>query len=151
MTNWWDSLPLEALDQQQWEALCDGCGRCCLHKLQDEYSGELFYTRVHCQYLDLAGCRCTVYPTRQRWVPDCVVLDRSRPEEFEWMPGTCAYRLRAHGKPLPAWHPLRTGDPESVRRAGITLDERAISEEHVHPDSLEEHIVHWVDSREETA
>ena len=149
MHEWWDSLPLEALDRAQWEALCDGCGRCCLHKLQDEDTGELFFTRVHCRYLDTENCRCSVYPTRQALVPDCVVLDRDRPEDFASLPGTCAYRLRAQGKPLPAWHPLRTGDPDSVRRAGIAVGQRVISEDHVHPDGLEEHIVHWVDNRED--
>lgn len=151
MTEWWDGLPLEALDEQQWEALCDGCGRCCLHKLQDEDSGELFFTRVHCQYLDTEACRCTVYATRQVLVPDCVVLDRRRPELFDFLPGTCAYRLRSRGRPLPDWHPLRSGDPDSVFRAGIAVSGRVVSEANVHPDSFEEHVVRWVSSEEEAS
>lgn len=146
MADWWDELPLEALNPTQWEALCDGCGRCCLHKLEDADSGELYFTRVHCRHLDTRRCQCTVYATRQSRVPDCIVLEPGRREGFDSLPATCAYRLRSRGEPLPDWHPLRSGDPDSVRRAGIAVTGRVISEDHVHPDGLEEHIVRWVDS-----
>lgn len=146
MSDWWDELPLAALSAAQWESLCDGCGRCCLHKLQDEETGELYFTRVHCRHLDTERCRCTVYATRQARVPGCVVLEPGQTDAFDSLPATCAYRLRARGERLPDWHPLRTGDPDSVRRAGIAVTGRVISEDHVHPDGLEEHIVHWVDS-----
>lgn len=152
MTEWWDRLPLDALDQAQWEALCDGCGRCCLHKLLDVDSGELYFTRVHCRYLNVTSRRCTVYDTRQAWVADCVVLERGGSQDFDNLPATCAYRLRAQGKLLPAWHPLRTDDKlTGVFHADIVLDGRVISEDHVHPDGLEEHIVHWVDDAEHTS
>ena len=106
MTEWWDTLPLAALDPQQWEALCDGCAKCCLHKLEDEDSGEVFYTKVRCRHLQEASCRCSDYPNRQVLVPHCIDLSGVEVEQLTWLPSTCAYRLRAQGEPLPAWHPL---------------------------------------------
>ncbi len=144
MNEWWQK-PLQELTPTQWEALCDGCGRCCLHKLQDEDSGEVFYTRVSCRYLDTTSCRCTDYPRRSALVPDCVTLTPGNQEPLGWLPPTCAYRLRARGEPLRDWHPLLSGDPESVHRAGISVRGRTLPEDHVHPDSHEEHIIHWVD------
>ncbi len=144
MPEWWEQ-PLETLTQAQWEALCDGCGRCCLQKLEDEDSGELYFTRVHCRYLDAQACRCTAYSRRTRLVPDCIELRAEDTRAMAWLPATCAYRLRAAGQPLPSWHPLRTGDAESVHRAGISVRGRVISDEHVHPDSYDEHIIHWVE------
>ena len=100
----------------EWEALCDGCGKCCLHKLEDVDDGGLHYTNVACHLLDLeTGC-CTRYAQRSRWVPDCVRLSPSNISEFKWLPSTCAYRLLAEGKDLPRWHPLLSGDPHSVHR-----------------------------------
>lgn len=144
MTDWWQQ-PLAALTPAQWESLCDGCGRCCLHKLQDADSGEVFYTRVSCRYLNTDSCRCTQYSRRSALVPDCVTLTPDNLEALEWLPTTCAYRLRARGEPLREWHPLVSGDPDSVHRAGISVRGRALAEDHVHPDSHEEHIVHWVE------
>lgn len=142
---WWDRLPLEALDAVQWEQLCDGCGRCCLHRLEDEDTGEQFATRVHCRLLDPERCRCTDYAQRHAQVPDCMSLDAARAAAWDWLPPSCAYRRRAHGLPLPAWHPLRTGDPESVHRAGASVRGRVISETRVAEDDYMEHIVTWVD------
>lgn len=144
MSEWWEQ-PLEALNTEQWEALCDGCARCCLHKLEDEDTGDIFFTRVRCRYLDESRCSCTRYSERTRLVPECIELTPANSAALEWLPPTCAYRLRARGEPLPDWHPLRTGDPQSVHTAGISIRGRAVSEEHVHPDGYDEHIVHWVE------
>jgi uncharacterized protein len=125
----------------EWESLCDGCGKCCLHKLQFEDTGELAYTNVACRLLDLKTCRCRRYAQRQRYVPDCVRLDPQNVGELDWMPSTCAYRLVAEGKDLPSWHPLVSGDPQSVHDAGISIRGRAIPEERAW--TLENHIVDW--------
>jgi|TARA_R110000772_G_scaffold163459_2_gene274706 hypothetical protein len=144
VTNWWEK-PLDALTPSQWEALCDGCARCCLHKLEDADSGEVFYTRVSCRYLHSESCRCREYTQRSRLVADCMTLQPDNiAEALAWLPATCAYRLRARGEPLYPWHPLLSGDADSVHRAGISVRGRVVSEEHVHPDSHEEHIVRWV-------
>lgn len=145
MTDWWNSLPLEALDRAQWEALCDGCAKCCLHKLEDEDSGEVYYTKVRCRYLDEDSCRCSDYARRSVLVPNCIHLTVENSAEFDWLPTTCAYRLRAHGESLPEWHPLVTGDRDSVHRAGVSIRGRAISDEYVHPDGYDEHIITWVE------
>ncbi len=145
MTEWYNALPLESLDKMQWEALCDGCAKCCLHKLQDEDTGETFYTKVRCRYLDEEQCRCTDYNRRSVLVPNCIHLADYPIASLDWLPATCAYRLRAHGEPLPAWHPLVSGDPESVHRAGVSIRGRCVSDEFVHPDGYDEHIVTWVE------
>lgn len=142
---WWNTKPLEALTPGQWEALCDGCAKCCLHKLEDEDSGELFYTRVRCRYLDEASCQCSDYAHRSQLVPECIHLTPENSAALDWLPETCAYRLRARGEPLPAWHPLVTGDRDSVHRAGVSIRGRVISDEYVHPDGYDEHIVTWVE------
>lgn len=145
MSDWWNTLPLQALDAEQWEALCDGCAKCCLHKLQDEETGEIFYTKVRCRYLDEKSCRCGDYAHRSQLMPNCIQLAPDMAGDLQWLPVTCAYRLRARGKPLPEWHPLVSGDPESVHRAGVSIRGRAISDEYVHPDGYDEHIVRWVE------
>ncbi|HEX5678075.1 MAG TPA: YcgN family cysteine cluster protein [Alcanivorax sp.] len=137
-------LPLEQLDAREWEALCDGCGRCCLVKLEDEDSGEVAFTDVACGYLDTEQCRCGVYPERHRYVPDCVEVTAEVARHFDWLPATCAYRLRARGRSLQAWHPLLSGRPESVREAGVSVAGRVVSETTVDEADLEAHIVHWV-------
>ncbi|RMD46563.1 MAG: YcgN family cysteine cluster protein, partial [Alphaproteobacteria bacterium] len=112
-------LPLEQLTPDEWEALCDGCGLCCLHKLEDADTGEIVWTRVGCRLLDPETCRCGNYALRKTLVPDCVVLTRRNIAEIAyWMPPSCAYRLRHEGRPLPSWHPLVSGDPGSVHREG---------------------------------
>ncbi len=140
-------LPLEALTPEEWEALCDGCGRCCLLKLEDEETGELAYTSVHCRLYDPQSCRCGNYALRKALVPGCVVLTPATLAEIApWMPSTCAYRLRFEGRPLPDWHPLRTGDPTSPRRAGIAADGlnppgRLTPEWEVDEDDLEDYAL----------
>ncbi len=117
----WERKRLDQLDRTEWEALCDGCGKCCLHKLEDAVTLELHFTDVACRLLDRATCRCRDYAARRRHVPDCLALDAASLATIDWLPDTCAYRLRAAGKPLPAWHPLVSGDPESVHRAGQSV------------------------------
>ncbi|MFV8817397.1 YcgN family cysteine cluster protein [Haliea sp. E17] len=145
MTEWWHELSLAELNPQQWEELCDGCGRCCLHKLEDEDSGEVFYTRVHCRFLDAATCRCSDYRKRSQLVPECITLVPDMVGDLDWLPSTCAYRLRARGERLPDWHHLVSGSRETVHSAGISIRGRTLPEQNVHPDSYEELIVTWVE------
>lgn len=125
----------------EWESLCDGCGKCCLHKLQYEEDDEIAYTDVACRLLDLDSCRCLRYAERKRHVPDCVPLSPANVSELRWMPSTCAYRLLAAGRDLPPWHPLVTGTPESVAAAGHSVRGRARPEREA--GDLEDHIVTW--------
>ncbi|MEZ0122213.1 MAG: YcgN family cysteine cluster protein [Candidatus Reddybacter sp.] len=143
--DFWQNRPLEDLNPQEWEALCDGCGRCCLVKLEDFDSDEVYFTSLACELLDTESCRCQDYSQRFKKVEDCIQLSADKVENINWLPATCAYRLRHEGEPLPEWHPLVSGNPESVREAGISVSGRVTSEAHVHPDSIEEHIVYWVD------
>ena len=112
----------------EWESLCDGCGRCCLHKLEDDADERMYYTRVACELLDITTCRCKDYANRQKTVPDCIQLSVEQAHFFDWLPDTCAYRLLAEGESLPEWHPLITGDPQSVIDAGVSVRNVAISE-----------------------
>jgi uncharacterized cysteine cluster protein YcgN (CxxCxxCC family) len=142
---WWNSKSLEQLTTSEWEALCDGCAKCCLHKLEDDDSGEVYYTKVRCRYLDEDSCRCSDYAQRSVLMPNCIHLRVEEVSGYDWLPSTCAYRLRAHNLPLPEWHPLETGDSQSVHEAGVSIRGRAISDEFVHPDGFDEHIVQWVE------
>lgn len=135
---WWDK-PLESLDRGEWEALCDGCGRCCLHKLEDDETGELYPTNVACKLLDRRSAQCTDYPNRKRHVSDCVQLLPGKVEGLEWLPATCAYRLRAAGDPLPDWHYLLSGSRETVHEAGMSTRGWTVSE--VDAGELEYHLV----------
>ena len=135
----WEDTPLEALDRAQWEALCDGCGKCCVHKLEDEVTGELFPTNVACKLLDRHSGLCSDYRHRRAYVPECVRLTPKLAATLEWLPETCAYRLRAEGKQLADWHPLNSGDPESVHKAGMSVRGWTVSEADV--VELEDHIL----------
>ena len=125
----WKRKPLREMSRTEWESLCDGCALCCMHKLEDADSGEIFYTDVACRLLDVETCRCKDYSARAKRVADCLVLSVDRPEAFQWLPASCAYRRLARGKGLPEWHPLLTGRPESVHEAGISMRGRAVPEQ----------------------
>jgi uncharacterized cysteine cluster protein YcgN (CxxCxxCC family) len=135
--------PLSTLNAEEWEALCDGCGRCCLHKLEDDETGEYFHTRLACRLLDCASGHCSQYAQRRDFVPDCLSLTLATVEQYHWLPPSCAYRLRAAGQPLPEWHPLRSGDPNSVRVAGASVAGRVESEDTAPDWPLEDFIVDW--------
>jgi hypothetical protein len=136
------TLPLRNLTPQEWEALCDGCGKCCLNKLEDADTGEIAFTRVACRLLDGETCRCGQYDIRKTLVPECVVLTpKTIAKVAYWMPSTCAYRLRLEGKPLYDWHPLVSGDPESVHRAGQSVRGWTVPEYEVPEEDWEDHII----------
>ncbi|MDR3538355.1 MAG: YcgN family cysteine cluster protein [Acetobacteraceae bacterium] len=137
----WKTKQLEEMSPQEWESLCDGCGRCCLHKLRDDDTQALSFTNVACRLLDPDTCRCSKYERRRRFVPDCVSLTPATVREIDWLPPSCAYRRLAEGKDLAWWHPLVSGDPETVHRAGISVLGRFVSERWAGP--LEHHIVDW--------
>lgn len=140
----WQEKSLAQMTPAEWESVCDGCGKCCLHKLEDEDDGEVYYTAVACQLLDTDTCRCTDYPNRKARVPECLTLTLDDLQEFEWLPSTCAYRLLAEGEPLPDWHPLVSGDPDAIHRAGMSVAGKVVPEAQVAPDEMEEYIIHWV-------
>jgi len=135
----WEDTPLAKLDRAQWEALCDGCGKCCVHKLEDEETGELHATNVACRLLDRRMGRCSDYRHRHAYVSECVRLNANNVAGIEWLPSTCAYRLRAEGKPLPDWHYLVCGDPEAVHAAGQSTRGWTISEDDA--GDFEHHLV----------
>jgi len=143
-SRFWEK-PLAALNRKEWEALCDGCGQCCLHKVEDADSGEVYPTNVACKLLDLKTARCSDYAHRRSFVPDCMRLTIRNTASLEWLPQTCAYRLRAAGEPLPGWHYLLSGSRESVHEAGASIVGRVISEMMAGP--LEQHIV-WPEGME---
>jgi len=135
----WETKTLEAMSRTEWESLCDGCGKCCLHKLEDDETGELHPTNVACRLLDRRSGRCSDYKHRHAYVPECVRLTPAKLRQLDWLPSTCAYRLLADGDPLPGWHPLITGDPESVHRAGESVRGWTVSEDDA--GDLEHHLV----------
>jgi len=135
----WEDLPLDQLDRAQWEALCDGCGKCCVHKLEDDETGELHPTNVACKLLDRKSGQCSDYRHRHAFVPECVRLTPRLVREIEWLPATCAYRLRGDGKPLPDWHYLVSGDRDAVHRAGESVRGWTVSETDV--VDFENHLI----------
>ena len=137
----WRRKPLARMTTEEWESLCDGCAKCCLIKLEDEDTGQVDYTDIACRLLDHGTCRCTNYPARARLVPDCIVLTPAKTARFDWLPTTCAYRLISEGKDLAWWHPLVSGDPETVHRAGISVRGRAVAE--TRRDDPEDRVVTW--------
>ncbi|MCG8668551.1 MAG: YcgN family cysteine cluster protein [Pseudomonadales bacterium] len=141
----WETKTLEEMDQGEWEALCDGCALCCLQKLEDADTGEVFYTQLVCYLLDQENCRCTDYENRSVRVPDCVKLTRESIPEFHWLPKSCAYRRLAEGRGLADWHPLVSGRAESVFEAGISVQGRVMPDNIVPEHDWEDHIIQWVE------
>ncbi|MCI0653383.1 MAG: YcgN family cysteine cluster protein [Methylococcaceae bacterium] len=139
----WKSKKLTEMNRDEWESLCDGCGKCCLNKLEDEDTGEIVFTSVVCDLIDLKTCRCTDYENRTRLVPDCIDIKSEQFVQYDWLPSTCAYRLIAEGRDLPSWHPLISGRPESVHEAGVSIRSYAITESE--SSDLMEHIIEWLD------
>lgn len=139
--DFWKKKTLAEMTIEEWEALCDGCGICCMYKIEDEETGEINLTSVACRFLDPHTVTCQLYDSRFSAMPTCIKLTPSKVEHLEWLPDTCAYRLILQGKPLPDWHPLVSGDPGSVHRAGLSVKGRILRESDVNLDDLEDYIV----------
>lgn len=140
----WKNYALDELTQNEWEALCDGCGLCCLIKLEDEETREVAYTKVACKLLDCSTARCSDYPNRLNFVPDCIQLSQSKLDELHWLPPSCAYKRLNEGKSLPRWHYLNTGTRDTVQKAKKSAAGRCISETEINQDDIEDYIVRWV-------
>ena len=139
----WRRKTLEELSPAEWESLCDGCGRCCLNKLEDEDTGEIEFTAVACTLLDGESCKCGDYEHRFEKVPDCIQLTPAKVRSVPWLPPTCGYRLVAERKDLYWWHPLLSGDPETVHTARISVQGRTISEDYLDLSDYGDWIVDW--------
>lgn len=139
----WEIKSLDQMSDAEWESLCDGCGRCCLHKLEDEDTGDVHFTRVACKLLDTATCRCSSYPDRFKYVPDCLTIKPLDEQKLSWLPESCAYRLLSEGKALENWHPLVSETSESVHSAGISMAHLCISETYVPMEEYFQHVIHW--------
>jgi len=137
----WQVKRFDDMTDREWASLCDGCGRCCLHKLEDAHSGAVVFTSVACRLLNLKSCRCTRYAARLRLVPDCVVLSPDTVDDLAWLPSSCAYRRIAEGRGLAWWHPLVSGDAETVHAAGVSVRGRVVSERQA--GEVDSHIVAW--------
>jgi len=138
----WETIPLRQMTPEEWEAVCDGCGKCCLNKLEDADTGEVFFTNIACRLFDDSTCRCGNYAIRKSLVPECVVLTPATLDNISyWMPKSCAYRRLNEGRGLAAWHPLITGDPQSVHRAGASVQGRTLPEFEIAEEDWEDHII----------
>lgn len=144
-SRFWEIKTLEEMSDAEWESLCDGCGRCCLHKLEDEDTGKVYYTDVACKLLNTKNCQCSEYATRFDHVPDCLSARPMDKDKLNWLPKSCAYVKLANGEPLADWHPLVSGDPNSVHLAGIGVGGRCISETAVPVTEWEHHLIEWAD------
>ncbi|EHS53410.1 UPF0260 protein ycgN [Rhizobium sp. PDO1-076] len=142
-TPYWKTKRLVEMSLTEWEALCDGCGLCCLNKLEDWDTGEVVFTSVACTLLDGNTCQCKDYPHRQTIVPDCIQLTPDQVDTIAWLPPTCGYRLVHEGRDLYWWHPLVSGDPDTVHQAGISARGRTISEDDVDVEDFEDFVVYW--------
>jgi hypothetical protein len=141
MIPFWKTKSLAEMTHEEWESLCDRCGRCCLEKLEDQDSGQVFYTCVACPLLDAEQCCCKAYGDRTRLMPDCLVLTPAHVGQFYWLPGTCAYRLLAEGKDLEWWHPLISGNADTVHQAGISVRGKIVAAQYVNAEDLEAYII----------
>lgn len=142
-TRFWECIPLQSMTQEQWESLCDGCGKCCLHKLQDEFTDIVYYTDIACQYLT-DDCGCKIYNDRAQKVNDCITLTADDVESFHWLPSSCSYRLVYEGKSLPQWHHLISGDRQLVHKNNASVIGKIKSELNIHEEDYEDHIIHWI-------
>jgi uncharacterized cysteine cluster protein YcgN (CxxCxxCC family) len=140
--DYWKHKSLADMNRKEWEALCDGCAKCCLHRLEDEDTREIYFTNVHCRLLDIPNSRCSDYSNRSTRVSDCVTITLKELEDPYWLPGSCAYRLLAENKPLPEWHPLVSGNPETVFKSGNGITGRTICEDDA--DELHHHLIDWI-------
>jgi len=145
LNRFWEEKKLAELTAEEWESLCDGCAKCCLHKIEDIDSGEVYYTNVACRLLDLNTCRCSDYANRSRLVPDCLRLSADLVGQLSWLPESCAYRRVAEGRPLAWWHPLVSGNPATVRQVGVAVCGKVVAEGEVDLDDLEDMVVDWFD------
>ncbi len=141
--SFWKTKKLAEMTTEEWESLCDNCGKCCLHKLEDEDTGDIYFTSVACNLLNLDTCRCTRYTERTQIVPECLDIRQLDIGNYHWLPSTCAYRLLNDGEELPVWHPLNSKSPDSVEDAGISIRSYAMKESEI--DDLEDHIIEWLD------
>ena len=141
--SFWKTKKLPEMTTEEWESLCDNCGKCCLHKLEDEDSGAIVFTSVACKLINLTTCRCTRYNERTQLVPECLNLKQNDFTQYHWLPSTCAYRLFNENKDLPAWHPLVSGSSASVKKAGVSIRSYAIKESMA--VNLEDHVIEWLD------
>jgi uncharacterized cysteine cluster protein YcgN (CxxCxxCC family) len=139
----WKTKTLRQMSDAEWESLCDGCGRCCLNKLEYENTGEIVFTNIRCHMLDSESCRCSDYPNRKQHVPECIRLTVEEVETLTWLPPTCGYRLVNEGRDLYWWHPLLSGDPETVHTAGISVRGRTVNEKDVDFEDYEDYEVNW--------
>ncbi len=140
-TPFWQDKPLQAMSHKEWESLCDGCGKCCLQKLEDEDTGDIYYTAIACRLLDITSCCCKDYNNRKKKVPDCIKLTVDDIKDFHWLPKTCAYRLLAEDKPLPPWHPLISGNQHTIHLAGASVKHYAHSEQNIPETEWEDYII----------
>jgi len=138
----WKTKSLEEMNHEEWESLCDGCGKCCLNKIEDEETNEIHFTNVACKLFDAKTCRCQNYAKRRRFVPQCHELTPKKVRRLRWLPSTCTYRLVAEGKDLPDWHHLLCGSRLMVHKVGASVKNRVVSERHV--KNLEDHVVDWI-------
>lgn len=144
--NFWKTKTLPEMTTQEWESLCDGCAKCCLHKLEDEDTGNIYFTSIACRLIDLTSCRCTRYAERTQIIPDCLDLRQLETSQYHWLPVTCAYRLIHEGKELPMWHPLVSKNTASVEASGISIRSYARKElESDDIDDLEDFIIEWLE------
>jgi hypothetical protein len=141
---YWEAKSLSQMDEQEWESICDGCGKCCLQKLQDDETNEIYYTDLACHQLNIKSCQCKVYPDRFKHVDSCVDLTPKHLDVFEWLPDTCSYRVHHETGALPDWHPLLVGDNSQMIRQGLTVKDYAINEKRVPEEDWETHVIRWV-------